>query len=365
MKRLILITLALTLLIACGGDTTVSTATPPAYLPVQPAPLPGDTPVTYSLLVYDSTGAGFSNGTTYSHFINGIITPVGPSLFAVDDILYTVDNLGATISTTQVPAIPSAVIISGPDMWTLETIPAAYAAANGGMNREYTRVWLNYTEQGTWLDRQWTATHAVVTLSGDIIAYDTLGRLYTITGTETPHYAADAGIFVHSVDPANRIGKIMTGAGNHNISWSTNYFNGADEWLDIEGAWYSWNGYRWNVADGLTEQDTAMSAFINWTNPVIIEAGTRMNAALERGYWIEANTGWLWEYTPAMDRLETVMRIYVADGDRNTGILYAAVMDPRIVQDVLYYTFEGQVWRYDFGSGINGPFVAGKNVRGM
>ncbi len=361
MKRLILITLAITLLIACG-DTTV---TPRATLPDQPAPEPGDPPVPYSMLVYDSDGAGFSNGTTYSHFINGIITPVAPSMFTVNDVLYNVDLFGAVVSTIQLPAMPSAVTLSGPDIWTLETVPAAYAAANGGLNREYTRVWRNYIEQDAWLDRQWTATHAVSTLSGDIVATDTLGRLYTITGPETPHYAAQDGIFVHSVDAVNRTGRIMTDTGNHNIAWSTNYFNGADEWLELEGTWYSWNGYRWNAADGLTELDTAMATFINWTRPVIIEAGTRMDAALERGYWIEANTGWLWEYTPAMDRLETAVRLYVADGARNPGVAYAAVMDPQIVQDELYYTFEGQVWRYDFGSGINGPFVASKSIRAL
>lgn len=380
MKRsiaVLIILLVFSVFMACGSDTTTPTTPPPiptpppapTELPVQPPPAPGAAPITYDLMLYDSAGVGFSNGVTYSHFMNGIIVHVGPSMFAVDDIIYEVDAFGNAVATTQLPAIPSAVALSDPDMWTFETIPPAYAAANGGLSREYTRIWRNYIEQGIWLDRQWTATRAVSTLSGDVIATDTLNRLYLVTGPEAPHYASEDGIFIHTVDAANRTGKIMTDAGNYNISWSTNYFNGADEWLELEGAWYSWNGYRWNAADGLTEQDTALTDFINWTRPVVIAAGTRMSAALERGYWIEANTGWLWEFTPAMDRLETVIRLYVADGERVTGIAYAADMEPKIIStlgvDVLYYTFEGAIWRYDFASGINGPFIAGKKVRGM
>ena len=380
MKRsiaVLIIALTFSVFTACGSGAAAPTTPapiptptpPPIVLPVEPPPVPGAAPVTYDLLLYNSAGVGFSNGVTYSHFMNGIVAPVGPSMFAVDDIIYEVNAFGATVATTQLPAIPSAVAISGPDIWTFETVPPEYAALNGGLSREYTRVWLNYIEQGSWLDRQWTATKAVSTLSGDVIAYDTLNRLYTITGPEVPHYASEDGIFVHTVDVVNRTGKVMTGAGNFNISWATNYFNGADEWLELGGSWYSWNGYRWNVADGLTEQDTALADFINWTRPVVIAAGVRMDAALERGYWIEANTGWLWEYTPAMDRLETVLRLYVADGERVTGIAHASDMEPQIIstlgRDVLYYTFEGQIWRYDFGSGINGPFIAGKKVRRM
>lgn len=369
MKRYIILTIiAILLLMACGSGSTTVNVPPisiPAVLPIEPPPTPDSGPVIYSLILYDSAGIGFSNGVTYSHFMNGSTVPVSPGRFAVNDIIYTVDNLGMIISETQLPAIPSAVTISGADIWTFETIPPEYAALNGGMNREYTRVWLNYSERGAWLDRQWTATRAVSTLSEDVIAYDTLNRMYTMTGPEVPHYAAQDGIFIHSVDAVNRTGRIRTDTGNYPISWTTNYFNGADEWLESNGSWYSWNGYIWNATDGLQEQASALTDFINWTNPVIIAAGTRMDASLERTYWIEANTGWLWMYTASMDRLEQVVRLYVADGERLTGINHAKGMDARIISDTMYYTFEGAVWRYDFGSGINGPFIAGKKVRRM
>ena len=125
MKRLIItiiIAMMFAAFIACGSDSI----TPPAIFPPEPNPAAS---VEYSFLVFDSVGAGFSNGITYSHFMNGTITPVAPGLFAVDDMLYGVNAFGNTVSTTQLPASPSAVALQGADIWTFETIPPAYAAA--------------------------------------------------------------------------------------------------------------------------------------------------------------------------------------------------------------------------------------------
>ena len=370
---------------ACGSDAPAPPVIPD--LPTEPAPLPTPDdpeptppptpdnpdpgPVTYNLILSDDSGVGFSNGTTYNHFMDGHVTHIAPGVFTVNDLIYQVNQYGAVISTTQLPAVPEAVAIAGggADIWTFEHIPPVYAAANGGMYDDYTRIWLNYSESGLWVNNNWIATRAVSTASGDVIAYDTLNRRYTQTDTIQAHYAAQDGILIHTVDTVTRRGTVRTADGDYPVAWATNYFNGADEWLESGGAWYSWNGYIWSVADGLQEQASDLTAFINWTNPVVIAAGTRVDASLERTYWIEANTGWLWMYTPAMDTLEQSVRLYVADGERSTGNIHAAEMEPIIISasntDTLYYTFEGAIWRYDFASGINGPFVAGKKVRRM
>ena len=388
MKRLTIITLLLTafFLAACGSDSTTPAPIPtpiinmpapdpePAPEPPPPAPVintpdPEPAPPIFSLMVYDAAGAGFSNGTIYQDWRIGKVTPAGPGLVAVDDILYTVDAQGNEVSAVQLPAIPSVVALSGTDIWTFETIPVDYAAANGGMFKEYTRLWLNYAESGTWLDRQYVVMRAVTTLSGDVVAYDTLIRPYTVTGPEAPHYASEGGIFVHSVDAVARTGRIMTDTGNFNISWATNFFNSANQWLEINGAWYSWNGYIWNATDGLAESATAMTDFLISPVPYVIEVGTRVEASLERGYWIEANTGWLWRYTPETDTLEQATRLYVMAGTRADGALIGKAMEPQIIDmagnDSLYYVYDGYVWRYDFVSGINGPFMADKKVRGL
>lgn len=360
---------------ACGSDSSAPPVIPDLPIEQTPLPTPDDPPpapgspgqVTYNLTLSDSSGVGFSNGTTYNHFMDGHVTHIAPGVFTVNDLICQVDTFGAVISTTQLPAIPEAVAIAGggADIWTFEAIPPVYAAANGGMYDDYTRVWLDYSESGMWVNNNYRVTSAVSTASGDVIAYDTLNRTVTVTDAVVTHYATQDGILIHSVNTVTRRGTVRTADGDYPIAWATNYFNGADEWLESGGAWYSWNGYIWNATDGLREQESDLTAFINISRPVVIGAGTRMDASLNRTYWIEANTGWLWMYTPAMDALDTVVRLYVADGERSTGIIHAADMEPLIISDTLFYTFEGAIWRYDFASGINGPFVAGKKVRGM
>lgn len=344
---------------ACGSNVTTTPA------PIINTPDPEPAPDTYTLILYDSSGIGFSNGTGYNHFMDGHVTPISAGTFSVDDIIYEVDALGTVISKVQLPAIPSAVAVTASEIWTFETIPAVWAAANGGMYDEYTQIWQGYSEYIPWYNTRFEVTAAKSTASGDVIAYDILGIPITVTDAVTTHYAAQDGILIHTVDAVNRKGQVRTAAGDYPVAWSTNNFNSAKQWIEIAGAWYSWNGYRWNVVDGLTEGDTALADFVNWTLPVVISAGVRMDASLERGYWIEANTGWLWMYTPDMDTLEQVVRLYVADGERMTGINHAADMEPQILDGILYYSFEGAIWRYGFDSGINGMFVAGKKVRGM
>lgn len=329
-------------------------------------PPPPPTPSIKTLVIYNGTGYGTSDGEYYYHGQKGHITYAGDSMVAVDDILCELDQYGEVLTSYRLPCVPDAVTISGQDVWSFETIIPEDAAAMGAMWKTYTRVWKNNYEHGDWFLNEWEIAGAVTTLSGDVVATSTVGAKYPQTDDLAIAYAGQDGLLIHSnnIDATNSI--IRTDQ-DYPVNFSFNYFLSARQWQKSEGIWYSWNGYEWSESYGLAEQANALTAFIvsGADPPLVVSAGTRIEHNETVLYWIECNTGWLYRFTPSLNRLEQVTRLYAGSGDRIDGVNAAKVISPIMTETALYFRYEGTTYKYNFTGGIISSFASGVTVWGM
>jgi len=331
-----------------------------------PIPDPPPPPTIKTLVIYNGTGYGTSEGEYYYHGDKGHITYIGNGNIVVDDLLYELDQYGEILTSYRIPCIPDAVTISGQDVWSFEVIPPESAGDMGALYRTYTRVWKNNNEHGDWYLNEWEVTGAVTTESGEVVASSTVGALYPQTTSVAVAYAGQDGLLIHSNNIVATSSIIRTDQ-DYQVNFTTNYFLSANQWQKSGGIWYSWNGYTWSETYGLTEQANVLTAFIvsGANPPYVIAAGERLEHNETVLYWIECNTGWLYRFTPSLDRLEQIMRLYNGSGDRIDGTNAAKVINPVMTDTALYFEYETVIYKYEFTSGLINSFAAGVTVWGM
>ncbi|MCK5616378.1 hypothetical protein KAR91_81705, partial [Candidatus Pacearchaeota archaeon] len=118
--------------------------------------------------------------------------------------------------------------------WIIENIPPADAQAGGALFKDYSRIYFQGAEQGNWFMNQWVATDLVQTISGDVVAV--AGNNYhPLTAVTGINHAKN--LLIHTFDSVNRTAIIETN-GVYAVSWATNYFNGAKDWLFLNGIFY-------------------------------------------------------------------------------------------------------------------------------
>ncbi|NIA28354.1 MAG: hypothetical protein GWP06_00400 [Actinobacteria bacterium] len=283
------------------------------------------------------------------------VNPVncGAKCFTDSDQRIIYDESGEIVSQETLIVEPSFILGD----WIIENIDPDTAFSLGGQRKDYSRIYFQGVEQGNWFLNQWKATDLIQTISGDIIVIEG-NNFHPLTAVTGINHAKN--LLIHDFDSVNRTAIIETN-GVYAVSWATNYFNGAKDWLFLNGIYYSWNGYE--LEADLTENANALWGWNttpylveipNGQNPTLLSAGVFENAL----YWIECNTGWLTRYVPESDVLETVSRLYVGDGYRTTGLLYLDSLKPVIVQGKLYF-YDGSIWEFDLRSGIVNLFFGG------
>ena len=126
-------------------------------------------------------------------------------------------------------------------------------------------------------------------------------------------------------------------------SYGLNYIMSAKAWNKFEGRYYSGNGYVWDALGGLLESETELQQFQSSPYPItpdppFAEAPTLLDVGVSSGkmYWIECNSGWLFEYRSDTDYLQQKYRLYVADGMKATGQALKPTIKPLIVDGILY-----------------------------
>jgi hypothetical protein len=244
--------------------------------------------------------------------------------------------------------------------WILEKIDPQTALSLGAQAKYHTRIYYQGSEIGHWSANQWEAIGLFKTVSGDVIAIDqNQGFRPVSSNISNINHAKD--LLIYDFDGAGRTAVIAPGGF---VSWSTNSFNQADQWLKVGDIWYSWNGYEYE--DNLIEYANSMWGWNNGNPPVetseapvVIAAGVREEFETVL-YWIECNSGWLIRYTPSSDQLTAVHRLYMGDGLRMTGIAHESDLKPVIIGDCLYFNESGAIWRLDLDSGIVQLFFGGK-----
>lgn len=302
-------------------------------------------------LVYqDGEQVKFFNGSAVYVGYTGNSTYAGDRIITVNNTLYYMDANGDITEQFSLNIDPDFCVVdlSG-NVWTADIIEPEEAYNQGALYKYYLKVYKNNVEYGNWMERQYECVLFFL-CGSDIIAISSTGKYYDISGEKQDINSA-MGFVIYDFDSDTKTAKID----GINISWSLNFFNSAKQW---NGA-YSWNGYKW---DGtvLTENATVMQCWQLKTNypitlpenAVLISAGSLIFSGETHYFFIECNSGWLFKYIPSSDTLVQIVRLYTGDGYRDTGLLYADILQPVCSYDSLYFKFsDGGLYRYRFDSG--------------
>ncbi len=327
----------------CTPDPKIEYVTLPPIIDDDPPPVNLGV---INYLTYDGTSVYFEYDTASVVWKTGQANYVRPGVISVDDILYFLDVSGNVLQSYRLPCVPDAIAINGVDVWSAEIDGADT---------------LIYKNSDLLALYPWEIGQLNVTYTGDIVAYATTGyqyKYFSISGSEEDiAYAAGGGLFVFDLNTIDKTATFRDLYDYHD-GWTTNYFWRATGWLLSDTLWISSNGYSWD-AGGLYENSTAL-----WTwnlypypeqdiyneTPVVIPAAVRTEHGEDVTYWIECNTGYLFRYTPSIDLLETITRIYAGDGLRATGYALQHILRPSVINDRLYYHHAGFLYEYDFNT---------------
>lgn len=278
----------------------------------------------------------------------------GYRCFTDGSLKKTYDEFGNIVESVTIVIEPDFIL----DDWIVENISPVEALAMGARYKDYTRYYFQGVEQDFWFLNQYKVTDLIKTNLGEIVAIE--GNNYHALSSELQNINHAKDLLIYDFDAINRTAIID----NVPVSWETNYFNQAKDWLEADDIWYSWNGYEFD--SNLSENANSMW---NWNigvypvqvaeSPTILGAGTREENSEIVLYWIECNTGWMIRYVPSYDRLETVYRLYMGDGLRMTGINNSDILKPALIDGDLYFNYDGSIWKLEIDSGIVSLFFGG------
>ncbi len=362
MKKIITLTILTAFLIACGGSEPTPTKTTnniTTQTPATPAP-PAD-PGTPEIILatYDGNAVKFYDGDTFTVWKTGHAVQADTRIISVDTVLYYLDAFGQTISSISLPATPDFISLHGSDVYIFQKISPADALSMGAQFKHYTRVYKNGLELGNWFLNQWETIETRVTIS-DVTAITPTGAVHAVTGSYSNIFTAiENGPFIIDYDSGARTANFKT-TGTNNESWATNYMSNAKYWQEADVIFYSNNGYEYSDTDGLTENANALARFNslpfpvtipNGEFPVVISSGANFENSETVLYWIECNTGNLFRYIPSVDQLNQVSRLYMGNGMRVTGLSYAENLKPVMIEGVIYYHDQGNIYKCETSTG--------------
>lgn len=302
------------------------------------------------------------DGSDLSLWGTGVIHRTGPMEFSIDDIIYTLDIYGNEFSTQTLPKTPTAIKRTSEGVYWCYQYSKVDAAAMGGRYAFYSEFYFNDTIISQWWNNQ-TECRDIVSVGNNVWSINENGAYTLIAGTATNvSYVNDGEFYIHSRDTVSK----TIGFNDRVEDYGYNYISNATEWVDSSGDYYSGNGYIWSSSEGLREQTTALNDFnaypypiepepIYGQAPVILAAGSHDGKL----YWIECNSGHLFEYSPSTDTLTQVYRLYIGDGMHSTGMEKKPFIKPFISEGVLYFTDSGSVMELDLESGFINIFYAG------
>ncbi|RPI78152.1 MAG: hypothetical protein EHM45_06490 [Desulfobacteraceae bacterium] len=334
---------------ACGGDNERVVVTDPTPGPVEIDP--GDPPTDHGPAVFalQSTGMKFTDGAVVWTWKEDASLKAKSAHYSNGAELFSMNEYAQETSVTALPFTPEHITIIGVDIYTVRNVPPAEAYDKGALAANYTLIYKNNSELGTWSSRQYI-TDKIRVVDGNLYACSTVGKWYTITGAiVNPHAVIEAGLIAHEVNTTTRTG-LINGAP---VSWATNYFNGAKEWQKAGEIWYSQNGYAFS-GTALTENGLAMAAYRPVQNN-IIPVGIHTSYL----YWIDCTTGWILQHNTASNTVTEHVRIYTGDGTSDTGNFHRTRLQPLLYGDCVYFFYEGQYYKTDLINKLTSHFVSG------
>jgi hypothetical protein len=321
--------------------------------------------------LYDGSTVRLWDGTHAVTWKTGTAVHGNGRKIAIGRTLYFLDASGAVTSSMNLPATPKGLAVIGdPVVYTFEVIDPQTASGLGGMYDDYTRIWKDGVELGSWLNNKWKFDHTLTAANGDVIAVDTNGHnrdvsrdsvLGTSIGATSILWAIDGGpiFFVQGLLLGNSIvvldadhpdGWIPANNGEINLPICP-----SPQWQAFGNTWYDGYGDTYSPTNGIGVSVNDLRQFANggvsapvmtWAsgeNPVMVPAYVDDTKV----YFIEANSGNLISLNVQTQAVALEQTLYQGNGLRSFGVLQAQTISPNLVAGALYYHENGTLWSRD------------------
>lgn len=376
MRKLTLLIIILLFLIGCktesqenNGSTAlfVDNTEPPVVI-IKPDPEPQSYPTTGvshpptkiipNFTVRIGEDLYFSDPDKMILWKSGNIEKAGPGIYAVENDLITLDVSGNKLSTIALITPPTdtyrtKIKDTENGVYYCVEYPPALAFSLGGHYNIYSEIYKDNDVTSHWYLNKFSCAD-VLSVGSEVFVLDTAGKYHTIDGVSTNiNYVLD-NVFYRN---------------NLLESYNLNYDLNSGQWINFESLNYSENGYTWSADTGLKENATALHA---WTikpypvNPELpnAQAPTLLSAGVSSGklYWIECNSGYVFEYDPVADTLTQKWKIYLGDGMRDTGIVKRETLHPYIYDGKLYFSNDNVIYKLGLDTGFINIFYAGDGI---
>lgn len=193
-------------------------------------------------------------------------------------------------------------------------------------------------------------------ITADAITWniDQNGTPHPIDGTPTGtvEHIHPGAFYISNYDPGNmRID--FNGAYE---SFTINNILAAKSWIESDGTFYSANGYTWSDAAGLSENINVLWSWNAHPYPATgIPFASSPNFAAAGAhdgelYWVELNTGWLFEFDIALDQISFLHRIYEGDGTNQTADNHVDLNPVLVYPDL--YVYDQNVYKINVETGL-------------
>lgn len=188
-----------------------------------------------------------------------------------------------------------------------------------------------------------------MSVGNDVFIKDGNGAYHTINGSySNVFHVYDNNLILHSLNTSAK----SIGFNSSFENYGFNYAITTRQWILHNNIYYSENGYTWTVGGGLIEESTALWGWNNYPYPLETQNPfgeapvlLKVGVIADKLYWIEASSGFLFEYDTVNDVLTQKFRLYSGDGMHSTGIANRDTLKPVIVNGGLFYS-SGSVVHY-------------------
>lgn len=293
----------------------------------------------------------------------GKIDKAGPRVFSIDNELIELDASGDVIDTTTLDHTPTRIKSTPTGNYYCVEIPPDEAYALGALYRTYTETFKNGVQIGPeWYLNEFECKD-IVSAGENVFLIDEFGSYHVIDGiAENVAHVHDNQFYIHDIDYIDN----TIGFNDSIYSFGANFVTMSRQWINFDGLNYSEHGDTWNTADGLSESVTAMSDFNISPFPVVPELPNgeaptllAVGSAGTLLYWIECNSGFLFEYDSISNELTQKWALYNSNNTREVGVIKRDTLKPLIVGEKLYFSNQSAIYSIDLGDGIINIFYGG------
>ena len=293
-----------------------------------------------------------SDGNIRKPWKSGAIKKAGPGIYSDGNQLTKYDAAATEIETITLNSTPTQIKSVNNSLYYCKEITPAEAYSMGGQAKFYSEFYKDDDIISDWYLNQMNCA-GIVAADGQVFAVNQFGAYSIIEGTAANvMHVHDGEFYYHSLNTVTREFEFNNLAAQ---SYNMNYVHGSDQWIKYDGLFYSEKGDIWSEETGLLESVTDMKSFNSAPYPVdLLARPTLLSAGENDGklYWIEANTGILFEFDPNIDTVSQKWVMYQGEGSLAYGIGKSDSLKPVLIDGKIYFSNYGSVNYLDLESGM-------------